>query len=127
MGDRSRMQVTTLEEHVPFFKDLGFTDECDIDNGVAYMVDYEAAGGHYDDMPNEIPFIAYYEAGSEYGAGGIVCDGEDAVEVSVNKEYMPVVEVENDGKIRKEQLKAAGDFWKLEKKVRLLFKIRQTP
>lgn len=124
MGDRCYMKVITMEENAYLFKEIGFCEE-NIENGVAELVDFEANYAHGDEMP-AVPYIAYNAAGGDYGDGCEVCDGDKTMTASVNKEWVCVVEVDDDGNVVKDQLKYMRGFVKFRKKVELMFKMRRT-
>ena len=129
MGDRCYMEVTTLEEHRKGFEDLGFDEVDEEHDGIVKLVDQAANGAPFDEMPtgvNGIPYISYNAAGCAYGEYGTVCDGENYLEISVNREFIPVVEIENDGKIQRGQWKNIREWLKIKKKVELIFKMRMT-
>ena len=126
MGDRCYMEVRTLEEHRKVFEDLGFDEVTEEGDGLVRLVDQEANYAHNDQLPTNIPYIAYNAAGGDYGESGYVCDGKDFREISVNKEFIPIIEVEDDGKLNRGQFKNIQKWLALKKKVDLLFKMRTT-
>ena len=51
---------------------------------VIEMIDEEANYGHCEKCPWTFPYYGSYGAGSNYGPGSIVCDGQDYEEVSAS-------------------------------------------
>ena len=84
MGDCCYMSVTCRREDEDKFEGLEFASEFEISPGclVVELVDAEANYAHHDEMPANIPYIATYSAGSNYGAGSIACDGKTYVEIA---------------------------------------------
>lgn len=80
MGDRCYMTIYCRPQDVPRFETLGFLRQNESDCPYAEMVDEQANYGHYGELPTDIPFHGFHNAGGDYGAMEVACDGEYAVE-----------------------------------------------
>lgn len=120
MSDKCSMEIETLKEHEKAFEALGFEVIDRKDDGTIIMIDYEADGGHANEMPT-LPYIAYYDAGDNYEGGMEVCDGVDTIGCSCISEGVPVVPVDEDGEVSLVELTHVRDVIEMRKNVKAMF------
>jgi hypothetical protein len=78
MSDTCNMTVSCFHKHMDRFISLGFrlNHYCpDVGTEVVDLTDEDAAYGHANDLPKDIPFIAEHGSGCSYGAHLLACDG----------------------------------------------------
>jgi len=83
------MQVTCRRQDRPRFEALGFHPEftdTSSDGPVVELVDAGADYGHVNHLPREVPFLASHDAGGNFGARRIACDGRRTAEVPATGE-----------------------------------------
>lgn len=88
MGDRCYMHVTCRRQDKDRFDQLGFEQEFEPsdDSPVIEMTDQEANYAHADEMPSDIPYLAWHSSGDNYGEGRIACDGTHHAEVGATSD-----------------------------------------
>ena len=123
MGDRCRMEVTCREKDRKVFEDLGFSDEYvdDPDNGdgTVTLMDFEANYAHCNDLvrlqDEGIPFVAFNDAGGDYGPGRTACDGKRLVEGPANENNDLVAIVGEEGRPSQDDLENVKKYLEVEK------------
>ena len=89
MSDHCYMQVTCRRQDRPRFEALGFHPEftdTPTDGPVVELIDTGADYGHANHLPTDVPFLASHDAGGNFGARRIACDGHRTVEVPATSE-----------------------------------------
>lgn len=89
MSDRCYMQLTCRRQDIKKFEALGFHPEftdTPTAGPVVELIDTGADYGHANRLPTDVPFLASHEAGGNFGARRIACDGRRTVEVSATSE-----------------------------------------
>jgi hypothetical protein len=121
MGDRCYMRLECRQKDRARFEALGFVVE--VENGpVIEMLDEDANYAHYDQLPEDVPFIAEHGAGGNYGAGMVVCDGQETISVDCGHDNGFVLDWDDEKNRPKERgVRHVQRFVKLERKVRKLF------
>ena len=83
------MQLTCRRQDISRFEALGFHPEftdTPTDGLVVELIDTGADYGHASHLPTEVPFLASHDAGGNFGARRIACDGHRTVEVPATSE-----------------------------------------
>ena len=83
------MQVTCRRQDISRFEALGFHPEftdTPTDGPVVELIDTGADYGHANHLPTDVPFLASHDAGGNFGARRIACDGHRTVEVPATSE-----------------------------------------
>ena len=83
------MQVTCRRQDRPRFEALGFHPEftdTPTDSPVVELIDTGADYGHANLLPTDVPFLANHDAGGNFGARRIACDGRRTAEVPATTE-----------------------------------------
>ena len=106
------MDISTLKKYEDVFNNQGFEIYKQI-GGRIYMFD----DGGIDDVMPEVPYIAYFDAGAGYDSNLEVCDGEETLGCRYVAEGVPVVPVNEDGKVDKLELSNVRKVIKMRKKV----------
>lgn len=85
MGDRCYMKVICRRQDRERFEKLDFCLEYEESptSPVIEMLDQEANYAHEDQMPTDIPYRGYHDAGGEYGAEAFACDGKEHASVEI--------------------------------------------
>lgn len=89
MSDRCYMQLTCRQQDRKRFEALGFHPEftdTPTDGPVVELIDTGADYGHANRLPTDVPFLANHDAGGNFGARPIACDGRRAAEVPTTSE-----------------------------------------
>lgn len=89
MSDRCHMQVTCRRQDISRFEALGFHPEftdTPTAGPVVELIETGADYGHANRLPTEVPFLASHDAGGNFGARRIACDGRRTVEVPATSE-----------------------------------------
>ena len=84
MSDTCYMTVSCFRKHMDRFISLGFhlNHYCPDDGAeVVDLTDEDAAYGHGNDLPQDIPYTAEHGSGCGYGAHLIACDGSRYVDI----------------------------------------------
>ena len=123
MGDRCYMHVTCLRQDQSKFEDLGFHHEFEEapHSPIIEMADDEANYAHTGKLPL-VPFTAWHDAGGDYGAGRIVCDGKEMCEVPATQDGFVVVWDFKKQKPAPQSLKEIRHYLRVHQQVRHLFK-----
>ena len=118
------MSVTCRREDKARFEELGFHLEFDENKTtpVIEMIDEEANYGHCDEMPMDIPYYGSYGAGSNYGPGNVVCDGQDYEEVPASSDGFVLPWNYRWGLPKLNGILRIRRYLKLERTVQKLFK-----
>ncbi len=129
MGDRCYMSVTCRRQDQARFEVLGFQIEFADDKNapVIEMIDEEANYGHCDEMPTDIPYYGAYAAGSNYGPGSVVCDGQDYAEVSASADGFVLPWNYRWGLPKLKSILRIRRYLKLERRVNKLFRELRAP
>ena len=119
MSDRCYQELRCKKEHAPIFEKMGFTvrDEA-YAPGVVELVDEEANYAHYNDMPNDIPYLGCHGAGGEYGPHAFACDGKGYVDAGMNSNGELVVRVSDRGQPNRADLKRVREYTTCEKRAK---------
>lgn len=127
MGDRCYMSVTCRRQDKELFEEIGFRIEFDEDptTPVVEMMDDEANYGHCDEMPTHVPYYGSYGAGSNYGPGGVVCDGKEYEEVPATSDGFVLAWNYRFGLPELRSILRIRRYLKIERRVRKLFKALQ--
>lgn len=83
------MQVTCRRQDRHRFEALGFYPEftdTPTDGPVVELVDSGADYGRANHLPTDVPFLASHDAGGNFGARRIACDGRRTAEVPATSE-----------------------------------------
>lgn len=114
MGDRCYMSVTCRKADVPLFTgdgDLGFSVDTEDDQDGVVVTDDERYPD-IDDLPKDIPFYGYHEAGCSYGPGCFACDGTDCIELEAAG-GMPVTEIYRNGEVSEYAMRQARIYYRI--------------
>ena len=129
MGDSCYMSVTCRRQDKERFEKLGFKTEYGEEKNTAVieMIDEEANYAHHDEMPADIPYTALHNAGCNYGAGSIACDGKHYVEIAATSDGFVVDWDYRKMKPRHQSLKNIRQFIRIERRAgKILKKLRQS-
>ncbi len=124
MGDRCYMSVTCRRQDQARFEALGFQIGFadDQNTPVIEMIDEEANYGHCDEMPTDIPYYGAYGAGSNYGPGSVVCDGQAYAEVPASADGFVLSWNYRWGLPKLKSIRRIRRYLKLERRVNKLFR-----
>lgn len=119
------MSVTCRRQDKARFEELGFRVEFEEnENGpVVEMVDEEANYAHYDQLPSDIPYYGFYDAGANYGAGNVVCDGRDFEDVPADSDGFVLAWNYRFGLPKLKSILRVRRYLKLKHRVQRLFKV----
>ena len=111
MSDRCYMEVRCKKEHAPIFEKLGFVirDE-DYAPGIVELADEQANYAHSGDMPNEVPYFGWHDAGGNYGPHAFACDGNGYVEAHMDPNGELVVRVSDRGQPNKTDTQGVREY-----------------
>jgi len=123
MVDRCYMSVHCRREDRQRFEAIGFSLSYgeSSNSPVIEMIDEEANYAHADKMPTDIPYHGLWAAGSEYGLGNLVCDGNEYIEVPATTDGFVVLWNYRWGLPKLKGILQIRRYLKLERKVEKLF------
>lgn len=113
MSDYCYMTLSCLRKHMEHFIALGFhLDHYRKDDGeeVVELIDEEASYGHANDLPRDIPFTAEHDAGCDYGAYLIACDGLRYAEVQGSRHGYTVIWDDESQAPNEDSVQAIRDY-----------------
>ena len=124
----SAIDIETLDEHIPVFKDLGFcVVHTNNGNGVVNMNVSHITHDNWMKFPREnsgVPFIGHMIEDQYHTA--LYCDGTEYTELYVNENGLPTIVMEPDGTLNEDDIRQAREGLALKNKIELLFKMRTT-
>jgi hypothetical protein len=117
------MSVTCRRQDHARFEALGFQLEFDDDkkSPVIELIDNEANYAHCDKMPTDIPYYGSYGAGSCYGPGNVVCDGQDYEEIPASIDGYVLAWNYRFGLPKLKSIRRIRHYLKLERRVQKMF------
>ena len=118
------MRITCRAQDFEVFKELGFHEEYSPLPGFIEAVDCDADSAHNGNLPTNIPYRGYSEAGCEYGACQYACDGKKLYEACGTDNNFTVNYRPGRG-FNKKDMRVIERFVAADKLVRDMFK-RQT-
>ena len=116
MGDRCAAYVTCRKVDVPKFREEGFDEDWDEDDGLAHLCNEEANYGGTEALTalakQGIVFFGHHEAGGNYGPCVFASDGKKYAEATSSEVGgEPVARVGEDGQVNAADVHQAARYF----------------